>query len=92
MYTSTTHVFAVPTRPYWEMDGGPAGLLSDTLIERVFAGKDASGKVNLVDIWLNGAVATAVDSLPEAERTDFVLAQLAEIRPSTKGALKVVGT
>ena len=91
-YTSTTHVFMVPTRPYWEMDGGPAGLLSDTIIERVFASKDAGGRINLLDVWLNGTAATAVDSLPEAERTAFVLDRLAAIRPSTKGALKVVGT
>lgn len=91
-YTSTTHVFAVPTRPYWEMDGGPAGLLSDGIIERVFASKDEAGRVNLLDIWLNGTAAAAIDSLPEAERSAFVLDRLAAVRPSTKGAIKVVGT
>jgi monoamine oxidase len=91
-YTSTTHLFAVPTRPYWELDGGPAGLLSDSIIERVFASKDSAGRVDLLDIWLNGTAATAIDSLPEAERSAFVLDRLAAIRPSTKGALKIVGS
>ena len=91
-YTTTTHVFMVPTRPYWELDGGPAGLLTDTIIERVFASKDARGQVNLLDVWLNGSAAVAVDSLPEAERAAFVLDRLAAVRPSTKGAVKVVGT
>ncbi|WP_439534065.1 flavin monoamine oxidase family protein [Polymorphobacter sp.] len=91
-YTSTTHVFAVPTKPYWEMDGSPAGLISDTIIERMFAGHDASGKVASLDIWLNGTAATAIDSLPAAERAAFVLAQLAQVRPSTEGAIEVVGT
>jgi monoamine oxidase len=91
-YTTTTHFFMVPTKPYWEMDGAPSGLLSDTIIERVFAGKDAAGKVNLLDVWLNGAAASAVDSLPEADRGVFVLDRLAAIRPSTKGAVKIVGT
>lgn len=91
-YTSTTHLFAVPTRPYWELDGGPAGLLSDSIIERVFASKDSAGRVDLLDIWLNGTAATAIDGLPEAERSAFVLDRLAAIRPSTKGALKIVGS
>lgn len=90
-YTTTTHVFCRPTAPYWEMDGAPAGLISDGIIERVMANYDRSGKVSWIDVWLNGTAATAVDSLPQGERMAFVLDRLAEVRPSTRGALKAVG-
>ncbi len=91
-YTSTVHFFGVLTKPYWEMDGAPAGLISDSVIERVFAVNDASGKASSLDIWLNGTAATALDSLPQAERAAFVLDRLAAIRPSTRDAIQIVGS
>lgn len=91
-YSLTTHVFCIPTEPYWEMDGAPAGLYTDNMIERVFAEKDESGKVSWLDVWINGTGAGKLENLTEAELFKVVEDQLALVRPSTKGRVKAVAS
>lgn len=91
-YTSTTHVFCVPESPYWEADDTTAGLLTDTLIERVFANLGDGGEVTWLDVWVNGRGALELDRYPEADRLRLVEQRLAELRPSTKGKVRAVAT
>ncbi len=91
LYTLTTHVFFIPTKPYWEEDGHPAGLVSDDVVERVMANHDEDGKVSWLDVWMNGAAAAKVDTMPEKEMMAFVQARLEKMRPSMKGAITPVG-
>lgn len=90
-YTLTTHAFFLPTQPYWEKDGLPAGLISDNVVERVMANYDDDGKVSWLDVWLNGAAAIELDKLPEAQMLAFVEERLGKLRPAMKGAITPVG-
>lgn len=91
LYTLTTHVFFIPTKPYWEDDGFPAGLLTDNVVERVMANHDKDGNVAWLDVWLNGFAAAELDQLPESEMVGFVQSRLETLRPSMAGALMPVG-
>lgn len=91
LYTLTTHVFFIPTKPYWEDDGHPAGLVTDDVVERVMANHDENGKVSWLNVWVNGAAATKLDKMPENEMMAFVQKRLEQLRPSMKGAVTPVG-
>lgn len=91
LYTLTTHVFFVPTKPYWESDGHPAGLISDDVVERVMANHDENGNVTWLDVWMNGTAAAQLDKMPEKEMIAYVQARLEKMRPSMKGAIAPVG-
>lgn len=91
LYTLTTHVFFIPTKPYWESDGLPAGLVTDDVVERVMANHDANGKVGWLDVWVNGNAAAELDRLEERDMISFVQGRLEKLRPSMKGAIQSVG-
>lgn len=91
LYTLTTHVFFIPTKPYWEDDGHPAGLVSDDVVERVMANHDEDGKVSWLDVWMNGDAAAKLDAMPEKDMMTFVQDRLEAMRPSMKGAIAPVG-
>ncbi|MEP2736595.1 MAG: NAD(P)/FAD-dependent oxidoreductase [Erythrobacter sp.] len=91
LYTLTTHVFFIPTQPYWEKDGHPAGMVSDDIVERVMANHDKDGKVAWLDVWINGTAAAKFDKMEEKEMVGFVQRRLGKLRPSMKGALSPVG-
>lgn len=91
LYTLTTHAFFIPTEPYWEKDGSPAGLVTDDVVERVMANHGPDGKVAWLDVWVNGIAAAQLDKLPEREAMALVQSRLGELRPSMQGALSPVG-
>jgi monoamine oxidase len=87
---NTVRVFMEHGAPFWESDIGEAGLFTDTAIERVFAPTNEKGEVYLLDCWVNGNAAYRLDQMPTAAVGEFVVKQLEQIRPSTKGRLKVI--
>ena len=89
-YTYTTHVFCVPTDPYWEEDGASAGLYTDAGLDRVFANRGPDGEVAWLDIWLNGKTARRMDRLSERELMQRAVDRLGELRPSTRGRVRAV--
>jgi monoamine oxidase len=87
---NAVRVFMEFTGPFWESDIGEPSLYSDTAIERVFANPDDAGKPFALNCWVNGSGANRLDQLPETAVADFVVAELARIRPSSKGRVKVL--
>lgn len=87
---NTMRVFIEHSAPFWESDIGEPGLFTDTAIERVFAHTNERGEVFVLDCFVNGSAAYRFDQLPSAEVGEFVVKELARIRPSTKGRLKVL--
>jgi monoamine oxidase len=77
------------TRRFWEEDGLPPSLWTDTIFERLFVThlheSAPRGKV-----WINGDNAGRVDALGE-RAAHVLLDTFAELRPSTRGALEVLG-
>jgi monoamine oxidase len=87
---NTVRVFMEYSAPFWESDIGEPGLFTDTAIERVFVLRNERGEMNALDCWVNGNAAYRLDQMPTEAVGEFVVNQLAQIRPSTKGKLRVL--
>jgi monoamine oxidase len=92
LYMGTSHFFFEVLSPYWEKDGVDPGLITDGGIERVFANIGPSGKVEMLDVWINGAGATRFDKMPADQAIMAVTEELYRLRPSTRGAVRFVAT
>lgn len=77
-------------RPFWEDDGLPASLWTDTIFERVLISSDAQDGQYRARVWVNGDNALRVDRLGE-RAVPLLLETLARVRPSTKDQIEVVG-
>ena len=88
--SGNTAFFLRATHPYWEDDGLPASLWSDTIFERVLVNQVAEGGEYRIRIWINGDNALRVDRLGK-QAGPALLETLARVRPSTKGKLKIIG-
>jgi monoamine oxidase len=75
-------------RRFWEEDGLPPSIWTDTIFERLFV-TEPDGPAPRVKVWINGDNAARVDALG-AGAGEALLETLAERRPSTRGALEVV--
>jgi monoamine oxidase len=88
-YTAITKYFLVPSRPYWEDDGQPPSMWTDTGLERIFPIRNQQGDIACLICWVDGARAQELDALTEEEQKKEILGELARIRPATAGAVKV---
>ncbi len=88
-YTAITKYFLVPEEPYWEHDALPPTMWTDTIIERLFPNRDASGQIASITCWVDGSNANTLDAMTEEEQIETVLGELARIRPSTAEKVKV---
>ncbi|HSN56345.1 MAG TPA: FAD-dependent oxidoreductase, partial [Candidatus Sulfomarinibacteraceae bacterium] len=91
-YTAITKYFLVPSEPFWESDGLPPTMWTDTMIERLFPNRDAAGQIASITCWVDGSNAQKLDAMPEEEQIETVLAELARIRPATAEKVAVVRT
>jgi len=88
-YGETTRVFLeVSGASYWEQDGLPASLWSDGPVSMVYRFRGADGGDYLM-AQATGKKAERLDQLAPAARGEFVLAELAKLRPATRGKLRV---
>jgi len=88
-YTAITKYYLIPEEPYWEADGLPPTMWTDTIIERLFPNRDASGQIQSITCWVDGSNAEILDAMSEGEQIDTVLGELAKIRPSTAEKVKI---
>lgn len=86
-YTPVTKVFLRVTRPFWQDDGLPVSMWTDSALDRVFPVRDTGGDIVGLLCFLDGDQALAVDALPPHGQERHVLAELARVRPSTHGAV-----
>lgn len=89
-YTAITKYFLVPSEPFWETDGWPPTMWTDTIIERLFPNRDEAGQIASITCWIDGSNAQTLDELPEEEQIQTVLSELARIRPATAEKIAVV--
>jgi monoamine oxidase len=91
-YTPCVHVHLLPKRRFWEADGLPPNMWSDTLAGRFTALRNDRARPQEITSFLafiNDRQARLLDRLPPTEIGEAVLADLARVRPSTRGALEV---
>lgn len=77
--------------PYWEKDGLPAGMWTDTGIERFTPlDRGPSGGITSVIAFINGAEARRFAFMNDRQCFEYVCAVAEQIRPSTKGQLELL--
>ena len=89
-YTAINKYNFVPRHAFWEEDGLPVAMWTDTFIERVFPNRDSGGNMLSLTCWVDGANAIDLDAVSLDEQVATVQAELERIRPATKGALDPV--
>lgn len=89
-YTRVT-VALFDADPFWEEDGLPPTMWTDTPLERLFARLHReTGECVGLKAFVNGAGTLALDRLDEAAFERLALATLTRIRPSAAGRVRYV--
>ncbi len=94
-YTPVFQAHFVPTQKYWEMDGMPPSMWTDKSPGRFMALKNdpsSPDEVTSCLAYVNGSMALYLDKIRPEDAAELILSDLSEMRPSTKGALKLVKT
>ncbi len=87
-YTRVT-VALFDAEPFWERDGLPPTMWTDTPLERLFRRLDRkTGECIGLKAFVNGAGTLALDRLGEAAFEEFALATLTRIRPGAAGRVR----
>jgi len=90
-YTLITQIHLFAREPFWEDDGIPLSMWTDTPLERIMKLDARPDRKELV-CWVNGKGTAFFDDMDEAQIKNFTLNKLKEIRPSTEGKIDLVGT
>jgi monoamine oxidase len=90
--TPITRVYFRVRRPFWEEDGLPATMWTDSTLERIFTLRDASGEVVGLVSHADGPAAEQLDAMEEEPRHRFAEQVLAGLRPATRGAVEAVAS
>lgn len=91
MMVTQTHF--EPLAPFWESDGLPPDMWTDTPLGNVQAarGAMAADQITSLTAWGRGNVAAMLDRIGEADARALVLAEFERIRPAARGKLRVAG-
>ena len=92
-YVPVYQVHFLPTEKYWEKDGLPPSMWTDRSPGRFMALKNDPARPDEVTSCLsfvNGTMARYLDRLAPEDAAALILSDLAEIRPATKGVLRVL--
>jgi len=88
-YTAITQVYLRPRTPFWETDGLPPSMWTDTGFERVFALRD-SGRIVALVAWIDGRGAQALDARGERATAETVIRTMARVRPASAGQVELL--
>lgn len=90
-YAHTTRAFCRVKEPFWDADGFEPSLFSDSAVRMfwVLDNHKGSGEYRAV-IVLVGAAAVSIDTLPAEDVPNFLLSELARIRPASKGKVEIL--
>jgi monoamine oxidase len=88
-HTAITKYFVVPKAPFWDEDGLPPTMWTDSIIERVFPMRDDKGRIENFTVWVDGNSARKLDAMPRADQERLVLEELARMRPATRGRVEI---
>jgi monoamine oxidase len=82
-------VYLDPREAFWEIDEQPASLWTDGPIERVFHSYSAANRLGQLFVYINGPGVRRYAKMDDRQVGDFVLRELAKLRPSTRGRVTV---
>ncbi len=90
-YTKITQIHFKPNSPFWENDGYPVQMWTNTPLERIF-NFTPLGPCEHIVAWVNGVGTAFFDKMSDKEIAEFSLKKMAEIRPSSENNLEYLGT
>jgi len=90
-YTNITQIHLAHTKNYWEEDGIPLDMWTDTPIERIM-NMSSSPTDKQIACWVNGKGTAFFDGMSETEIADYSIKKINEIRPASVGKLSYLGT
>ncbi len=92
-YTPVFQAHFLPTEPYWEKDGLPPSMWTDRLPGRFMAlqnDPEQPERVTSCLSFVNGQMSQYLDRFAPEKAAQMILEELARIRPSTQGKLKLL--
>ena len=90
-YGLSLQVYMKVRSAFWERDGLPINMWTDTGVERLAAVvRGQSGPVTTLVAFINGAETRRYSFMTEAQCFEYVTSVLARIRPSTRGQLELL--
>jgi monoamine oxidase len=86
-----TQFHMVAKQPFWDSDGLPASMWTDGPLGMILAQRGGASDTEITSLtcWTRGLAAQFVDRLPPEEAKRFILAELAKLRPASKGLVTV---
>lgn len=89
-YTQIAQIHFSATAPYWEDDGWPPAMWTDSPLQRIFMSDDEAGQPTGYHLaWLDGAAAKRLAGMSDAAVVEMTLAEMARLRPASAGRLEV---
>ncbi len=89
-YTQIAHIHMRARRAYWEEDGWPPAMWTNSPLQRVFMNNDADGQPSGHHVaWLDGQAAIAIAGMSDAQVGEMALGEMARMRPASAGQLEV---
>jgi monoamine oxidase len=89
---AVTQVYIAAKKPFWEEDGWPPSLFTDTIagmVAGVRSGADPAHVTHLT-AWAFGPGARRLDALAPAEAGRLVIEAIERLRPAARGALELI--
>jgi len=86
-YTQILQLHLTPEFPFWERDGLPISMWTDSPIERIFPITNTENDTVGLLAWINGTGATALQSSSDEQLGRLVKDQFKQFRPSSNGKI-----
>ncbi len=88
-YTAVTQICLKIRAPFWENDGYPPKMWTDSLLESVLPIRDATGRIQSLVCWATGTRAKKLDALNLEAVKKLVISELSRVRPATTGNVEI---
>ncbi len=89
-YTQIAQIHMHAASAYWQDDGWPPAMWTNSALQRVFMSNDADGRPSGHHVaWLDGQAAIALAGMSDAEIAAMALREMAHMRPASTGQLEV---
>lgn len=89
-YTAVTQIRFQVGHPFWETDGYPPMMWTDSLLESVLPVRDKQGRVQSLVSWATGTNAKQLDAMSADTLTKYVTSELTRIRPGTEENVEIL--
>ena len=91
LQNTKVHIALFDSAPFWEEDGLPPNMWTDTALERLFPRvHHGTGEVMGLKMFVNGNGSDRLDAMDHETFERFALKTIARIRPASEGRVRLV--